>query len=62
IKPVVDHYACLIDMYVRLGKLQEAFDFIEKMDFEPNECIWSLLIAGCRSHGNMELHIITYKV
>ncbi|KAI3950157.1 hypothetical protein MKW92_044471 [Papaver armeniacum] len=55
IKPVVDHYACLIDMYVRLGKLQEAFDFIEKMDFEPNEFIWSMLIAGCRSHGNMEL-------
>ncbi|OVA15231.1 Pentatricopeptide repeat [Macleaya cordata] len=55
IKPVMDHFACLIDMFVRLGKLQEAFDFVKKMDFEPNECIWSILIAGCRSHGNMEL-------
>lgn len=55
IKPVMDHYACLIDMFVRLGRLQEAFDFIKEMNFEPSEFIWSSLIAGCRSHGNLEL-------
>ncbi|XP_016456227.2 putative pentatricopeptide repeat-containing protein At5g52630 [Nicotiana tabacum] len=55
IKPVMDHYACLIDMFVRLGRIDEAFDFVKKMDFEPNEFIWSLLIAGCRSHGKSEL-------
>lgn len=53
--PMTEHYACLIDMFVRLGKLQEAFDFIKKMDIEPSEFIWSILIAGCRSHDNMEL-------
>uniref|UniRef100_A0A165ZA50 DYW domain-containing protein n=1 Tax=Daucus carota subsp. sativus TaxID=79200 RepID=A0A165ZA50_DAUCS len=26
-----------------------------QMEFEPNEFIWSNLIAGCRSHGNLEL-------
>ncbi|KAK9166179.1 hypothetical protein Scep_001370 [Stephania cephalantha] len=61
IKPVVEHFACLIDMFVRLGKLEEAFDFIEKMEFEPNEFIWSILIAGCRSHGNMELGFYAVK-
>ncbi|KAK6940275.1 E motif [Dillenia turbinata] len=55
IRPGMDHYACLIDMYVRLGQLVEAFDFVQKMEFEPNEFIWSMLIAGCRSHGNLEL-------
>ncbi|PHU20561.1 hypothetical protein BC332_11712 [Capsicum chinense] len=55
IKPVMDHYACLIDMFVRLDRIDEAFDFVKKMDFEPNEFIWSLLIAGCRSHGKLEL-------
>lgn len=55
IKPVMDHYMCLIDMFVRLGRIEEAFDFIKKMDFEPNEVIWSVFIAGCRRHGNMEL-------
>ncbi|KAK4274207.1 hypothetical protein QN277_017469 [Acacia crassicarpa] len=55
IKPVMDHYGCLIDMFVRLGRLEDAFDFIKKKGFEPSEFIWSNLIAGCRSHGNLEL-------
>ncbi|KAL5777466.1 hypothetical protein ACOSP7_010392 [Xanthoceras sorbifolium] len=55
IRPVPDHFVCLIDMFVRLGRLEEALDFIKKMDFEPNEVIWSLLVGGCRRHGNMEL-------
>ncbi|CAK8537787.1 unnamed protein product [Lathyrus sativus] len=55
IKPVMDHYACLVDMLVRLGQLEEAFDFIKKMDYEASEFIWSNLIAGCLSQGNLEL-------
>lgn len=55
IKPVLDHFACLIDMYVRLGRLEEAFALVKKMDPAPNEFIWSILVAGCRSHGNLEL-------
>ena len=54
IKPVMDHFTCLIDMFVRLGQLNEAFDFTKKNYFEPNEFIWSLLMARCRSHGNSE--------
>lgn len=57
IKPVMGHYACIIDMFVRLGRLQEALDFIRKMDYEPSESIWSNLIAGCISHGNLELGV-----
>ncbi|XP_065880335.1 pentatricopeptide repeat-containing protein At3g12770-like [Euphorbia lathyris] len=55
IKPVMDHYGCLISMFVKLGRLDEAFDVIKKMDFEPNELIWSVLIVGCRLHGKQEL-------
>ncbi|KAF1868975.1 hypothetical protein Lal_00048255 [Lupinus albus] len=55
IKPMMDHYTCLVDMFVRLGQLEEAFNLIKKMDFEPSEFIWSNLIDGCRSHGNLEL-------
>ncbi|KDP41521.1 hypothetical protein JCGZ_15928 [Jatropha curcas] len=55
IKPVMDHYGCLITMYVRLGRIDEAFDIIKKMDFDPSEYIWSILIAGCRYHGKQEL-------
>ncbi|KAE8686182.1 UDP-glycosyltransferase 91C1-like [Hibiscus syriacus] len=55
IKPVMDHYSCLIDMFVRKGSLDEAFDLIKKMDFPPNESTWSLLLAGCKRYGNNEL-------
>lgn len=55
IEPLVDHYGCMVDMFVRLGRLDDAFSFIERTGFEPNEAIWSSLVAGCRSHGNMEL-------
>ncbi|KAK8528315.1 hypothetical protein V6N13_056986 [Hibiscus sabdariffa] len=55
IKPVMDHYSCLIDMFVRMGSLDEAFNLIKKMDFPPNESIWSLLLSGCRRDGNNEL-------
>ncbi|KAG7020234.1 Pentatricopeptide repeat-containing protein, partial [Cucurbita argyrosperma subsp. argyrosperma] len=55
IEPVMDHFACMIDMYMRLGRVEEAFDVVKKMNFEPNEVIWSMIIAGCRSHGNSEL-------
>ncbi|KAK7301077.1 hypothetical protein RJT34_11936 [Clitoria ternatea] len=55
IKPVMDHYSCMVDMYVRLGQLEEAFNFIKKMNLEPSEFIWSNLIAGCIIHGYLEL-------
>ncbi|XP_021743804.1 putative pentatricopeptide repeat-containing protein At5g52630 [Chenopodium quinoa] len=55
IKPIMEHYACLIDMYVRLGQLEEAFALTKKMNSEPNEVIWSILFGGCRNQGNMEL-------
>ncbi|KAK7275865.1 hypothetical protein RIF29_16991 [Crotalaria pallida] len=55
IKPVMDHYTCLVDMFVWLGQLEEAFNFIKKMDFEPTESIWSNLIYGCQSQGNLEI-------
>lgn len=55
LKPLMDHYACLVDMLVRLGRLKEAFDFIKKMDYEATELIWSKLIVGCLSQGNLEL-------
>ncbi|KAL3820865.1 hypothetical protein ACJIZ3_006770 [Penstemon smallii] len=55
IEPVMDHYACLIDMFVRLGQIDEAFEFIKKTDLKPSEFIWSILVAGCRSQGKLEL-------
>ncbi|KAJ6846181.1 pentatricopeptide repeat-containing protein-like [Iris pallida] len=55
IRPVMDHFACMVDMFVRLGRLEDAFGYISSTGFEPNEVIWSILIAGCRSQGRLDL-------
>ncbi|KAG8073618.1 hypothetical protein GUJ93_ZPchr0006g43095 [Zizania palustris] len=55
IEPNVKHYGCMVDMLGRAGLLQEAFEFIDKMKFEPNSVIWRTLLAACRVHGEIEL-------
>ncbi|XP_051135246.1 pentatricopeptide repeat-containing protein At1g25360 [Andrographis paniculata] len=55
--PGEDHYARLIDLLCRAGKLKEAKNVIENMPFEPGSPVWEALLAGCRLHGNMDLGV-----
>ncbi|XP_059630563.1 pentatricopeptide repeat-containing protein At3g09040, mitochondrial [Cornus florida] len=52
IQPRVDHCACMIDLLGRWGFLNEAADFIEKLNFEPNDMIWATFLGACRIHGD----------
>ncbi|BBH07361.1 Pentatricopeptide repeat superfamily protein [Prunus dulcis] len=49
------HYASLVDLLGRAGKLEEAVKIIEEMPIEPTESIWGALLTGCRIHGDTEL-------
>ncbi|XP_042486904.1 pentatricopeptide repeat-containing protein At4g39530-like [Macadamia integrifolia] len=55
VEPTIDHYACLVDLLARAGHLEEATNLIKEMPFEPNEVIWSSLLAASCSYGNIEL-------
>lgn len=55
IKPMVDHYTCMIDLLSRAGKLEEAKDFIQKMPCKPDAIGWATLLSSCRSRGNIEI-------
>ncbi|XP_062026449.1 pentatricopeptide repeat-containing protein At1g25360-like [Rosa rugosa] len=57
IAPGEDHYARMIDLLCRSGELTEAKDLIKSMPFEPGAPIWEAILAGCRTHGNMDLGI-----
>ncbi|KAL6571975.1 hypothetical protein OROMI_012933 [Orobanche minor] len=57
ITPGEDHYARLIDLLCRAGKLTEAQKVIQDMPFEPGSPIWEALLSGCRLHGNIELGV-----
>ncbi|XP_058074751.1 pentatricopeptide repeat-containing protein At4g39530-like [Magnolia sinica] len=50
-----EHYACMVDILGRAGRLDEANGFINKMPVEPSGLMWRTLLAACKSHGNVEL-------
>ncbi|KAK1288810.1 Pentatricopeptide repeat-containing protein [Acorus calamus] len=51
IAPQLDHYACVVDMLGRAGRLSEAESLIDWMPMEPDSVIWSALLGACRKHG-----------
>ncbi|CAK8578218.1 unnamed protein product [Lathyrus sativus] len=53
--PEMEHYACVVDLLGRIGRLDEAVEFINRMPIEPDEMIWQTLLGACRIHGNAEL-------
>ncbi|KAK6119528.1 hypothetical protein DH2020_046729 [Rehmannia glutinosa] len=55
VKPRVEHYACMVDVLGRAGRLKEAKDIIEKMPVRPNVGIWQTLLNACRLHKNVEM-------
>lgn len=55
IEAEVEHYACMIDLLCRVGRLKEAEHRIETMPYTPNIMIWGSLLSACRIHGNVEL-------
>ncbi|KAK7410346.1 hypothetical protein VNO78_01060 [Psophocarpus tetragonolobus] len=55
IKPQVEHYACMVDLLGRGGRIKEAKDLIDTMPLKPNVGIWQTLLSACRMHGDMEM-------
>ncbi|XP_057964445.1 pentatricopeptide repeat-containing protein At3g12770-like [Malania oleifera] len=53
--PRPEHYACMVDLLGRAGKLMEAQAFIERMPIAPDIGVWGALLGACRVHLNVEL-------
>lgn len=53
--PEIEHYACVVDILGRVGRLTEALKFIMEMPIEPDEKVWLTLLGACRVHGNIQL-------
>eukprot|EP00253_Pinus_taeda_P022295 PITA_22295 len=51
----VDHFACMIDLLGRAGRLSEAQEIIERMPLKPNISVWGALLGACRVHRNIKL-------
>ncbi|KAJ0985852.1 hypothetical protein J5N97_004208 [Dioscorea zingiberensis] len=51
----LDHFACMVDILGRAGKLLEAEDLINQMPMKPDSVIWSALLGACRKHGEAKI-------
>ncbi|KAF3440988.1 hypothetical protein FNV43_RR19274 [Rhamnella rubrinervis] len=57
----MEHYACMVDLFGRAGRLSEAFKTIQNMPFSPDAGVWGTLLGACRVHGNVELAEVASK-
>ncbi|CAA0815274.1 Pentatricopeptide repeat-containing protein -chloroplastic [Striga hermonthica] len=55
IRPVEEHYACMVDLLGRANLLDEAAQFIVDMRNEPGPKVWGALLGACRIHCNFVL-------
>ncbi|XP_057514336.1 pentatricopeptide repeat-containing protein At2g33680-like isoform X1 [Actinidia eriantha] len=51
----VEHYACMVDLLGRAGRLKEAKEFIESATIDHGLCLWRILLSGCRNYRDYEL-------
>lgn len=52
LEPWPEHYTCLVDLLGRANRLDEAYEYIQMMPFEPTAEVWCSLLGACRIHSN----------
>lgn len=57
ILPGVEHFSSMLDIYARAGQIEEAYEVILDMPFEPTAVFWRTLLSGCRIWGHVELGV-----
>ncbi|MBA0807105.1 hypothetical protein Gohar_022929 [Gossypium harknessii] len=50
-----EHYACVVDMLCRSGKIEEAYELLKEMPFGVTNSIVGAFFNGCKVHGRKDL-------
>ncbi|KAF8401276.1 hypothetical protein HHK36_012209 [Tetracentron sinense] len=53
--PNQEIYGCVVDLLGRAGRVEEAYELIVMMPFEPNESVWGALLGACKAHRHPNL-------
>ncbi|WRX10999.1 Pentatricopeptide repeat - like 10 [Theobroma cacao] len=62
IHPSTEHYCCVTDMLGKVGRVVEAYEFVEQLGEEGNSVeIWGSLLASCRLHQKFDLGEVVAK-
>eukprot|EP00250_Pteridium_aquilinum_P018089 c23934_g1_i1 orf=1030-3666(+) len=51
----IGHFNCLLDLFGRAGRLDEAAAVLEQVPLQLDLVTWSTILDGCRKRGNVEL-------
>ncbi|KAK1310183.1 putative pentatricopeptide repeat-containing protein [Acorus calamus] len=61
--PSAEHYACLVDVLGRAGRLREAYEVIKGMPMgRASAKAWGALLGACRKHGEVGLAEVAGRV
>jgi pentatricopeptide repeat protein len=55
IEPTMDHYGAMVDLLGRAGRLNQAWDFIQKMPIKPGITVYGAMLGACKIHKNVDL-------
>ncbi|KAK1401971.1 Pentatricopeptide repeat-containing protein [Heracleum sosnowskyi] len=61
VNPGHQHYACMVDLLCRAGRLGEAKNFVQSMPIEPGASVWGALLGACNRFGNLEMGVEVAK-
>lgn len=53
--PNADHYACMVDLRGRSGRLEGALQLIKTMPVKPHGGVWGALLGACRIHADPDM-------
>ncbi|KAK4752385.1 hypothetical protein SAY87_021183 [Trapa incisa] len=54
-EPRMEHYACVVDLLSRSGRVMQAEEFITSMPLKPDVSIWGALLSACHMNRCIEV-------
>lgn len=61
IQPRGPHYATMIDILGRAGRLEEAYQFVLDSPCKEHPIVWGALLGACRTHGDINMLEVAAK-
>ncbi|XP_078434484.1 tetratricopeptide repeat (TPR)-like superfamily protein [Wolffia australiana] len=58
IAPGEEHLACMVDLYSRAGRFEEAMEMVDRSPAPVSAAVWRTLLGHCRTHKKLELGIV----
>ncbi|KAH7291454.1 hypothetical protein KP509_29G017400 [Ceratopteris richardii] len=55
VKPSLEHFACMVDLFGRAGHLDKAVQVIQKMPNSSHMAAWCALLGACQKWGEVEV-------